>query len=93
MKKERILSLAFFCAFLYSAFLFAIQLNGFFSCFVSGAIESCVHYPQINEIPIIQIGFNFVSDNLKLFLINVLTASIVFFLSYFLKKQLANRKK
>lgn len=93
MKKERTLSLAFFCTFIYSAFLFAIQLNGLFSCFISNTIDSCVHYPEINEIPIIQIGFNFVSENLKIFLINILTAGIVLFLVYFLRKQLDGRKK
>ena len=61
-KKEKLLALAFGCAFVYTAFLFSIQVNGLMSCISKGSIDQCVHYRQINEIPIIQIGFKRTPD-------------------------------
>jgi|JI9StandDraft_1071089.scaffolds.fasta_scaffold408538_2 hypothetical protein len=90
-KKEKILSIAFGCAFVYTAFLFSIQVNGLMHCVANNTIDQCIHYPQINEIPIIQIGFDLASENLKLFLVNLLTFGLVFFLAFFLKRQLTNR--
>jgi hypothetical protein len=86
-KKKILLSLGLLFGSIYSAFIFAIQTNGIVSCFVDeNPINACVTYPGLNQFPIIQIGFENVSLSLQIFLINVLTLSLVFFLVFFLQR-------
>jgi hypothetical protein len=87
IKKNLALGLGFLCGFIYSAFAFAIQINGIIVCGAQRSMYSCVQYPDINQIPITRIGFNLISENLKLFMINILTFGFVFFLIYFFKRQ------
>ncbi len=93
IKKNIILGLGFLSGFIYSAFCFAIEINGIIACRSKGLIESCIQYPDINQIPIARIGFDLISINVRLFLMNVLTFGLVFFLIYFFKRQAVINKK
>lgn len=93
IKTNLALGLGFLCAFIYSAFSFAIQVNGLIMCGKRNMIQACVQYPDLNQIPIARIGFNLISNNVKLFLMNILTFGLVFFLIYFFKRQSARNNQ
>lgn len=86
-KKDVTLSLGFLTAFIYSAISFAIQVNGFVVCRAQNALERCIQYPEATQIPIVRVGFNLISSEMRSFLSIVLTFSIIFFLMYLFKQQ------
>ncbi len=90
IKTNVVLGFAFMAGFIYSGICFAIQINGFLKC--RGTLfAQCIQYPDVNQIPVTRIGFNLISTNLKLLLMNILALGLVFFLIYFLKKQSIKR--
>jgi hypothetical protein len=87
LKTNLVLGLGFMAGAVYSGICFLIQINGFMKCGGFSVLEQCIQYPDVNQIPITRIGFNLISTNLKLLLMNILALGLVFFLIYFLKRQ------